>query len=199
MAYILPQPSLEKFPNYVFFKGEFTKEECEKIIALQASLDVKEAVIGGNANPIVDRTVRSSKTGWINWSSDVDWIYKKLENVVNKVRLNWYPFHLSGFVEPLQLTHYTASEEGHYETHKDMGDAAMSVRKLSLVMLLSDKTLFKGGDLEMLSTPGPVKAASELEQGTILAFPSWELHRVTKLTEGERWSLVAWVHGPHFI
>jgi PKHD-type hydroxylase len=200
MPYILQQPRLEKFPPYVFFKDEFTKEECERVIALKDKLvPLAPAVVGSNDNPVVDPKIRASSTTWINWNADADWVFQKLEHTVNKIRQNWYPFHLSGFVEPLQLTHYTAAQEGHYDVHKDMGDGAMSVRKLSLAMLLNDPATFKGGEFEMLSIPGPVKTVSEVGQGTVIAFPSWELHRVAKVIEGERWSLVSWVHGPPFV
>jgi PKHD-type hydroxylase len=32
----------------------------------------------------------------------------------------------------------------------------------------------------------------------ITLFPSWSLHRVTPVTKGTRYSLVAWVSGPRF-
>ena len=34
------------------------------------------------------------------------------------------------------------------------------------------------------------------EKGMIVCFPSYTLHEVTPVTKGERYSLVAWVHGP---
>ena len=36
------------------------------------------------------------------------------------------------------------------------------------------------------------------ERGTVIAFPSYQLHRVTPVTAGIRKSLVAWVLGPDF-
>jgi PKHD-type hydroxylase len=35
-------------------------------------------------------------------------------------------------------------------------------------------------------------------RGTLVAFPSYLLHRVTPITSGTRKSLVAWVSGPVF-
>jgi PKHD-type hydroxylase len=32
-------------------------------------------------------------------------------------------------------------------------------------------------------------------RGTFIAFPSFMLHRVTPVTRGTRWSLVAWILG----
>ena len=35
-------------------------------------------------------------------------------------------------------------------------------------------------------------------QGTAVIFPSFVLHRVTPVTQGTRWSLTLWSHGPAF-
>ena len=35
----------------------------------------------------------------------------------------------------------------------------------------------------------------EKTRGTFIAFPSFVLHRVTPVTRGTRWSLVAWILG----
>jgi PKHD-type hydroxylase len=199
--YILQQPRLKTFPAYVVFKDEFTKEECAKIIEMAKNIPEEKAMVGGGDEGklgITDSAIRTSRLHWMHWSQDADWIFTRLANVIAKTKVGWYPFSLSHMPEPIQLTRYLASEGGHYEAHKDMGDDVMSTRKLSLVVLLSDPSEFEGGQLEMLGHPGPDKAAHDLLQGTVVAFPSWELHRVQKLTKGERWSLVTWVHGPPF-
>ena len=36
------------------------------------------------------------------------------------------------------------------------------------------------------------------QQGTLIAFPSFLEHRVTPVTRGERFSLVAWMDGPPY-
>jgi len=37
------------------------------------------------------------------------------------------------------------------------------------------------------------------EKGTIICFPSYIIHRVSKVTKGQRRSLVLWIHGPPFV
>jgi predicted 2-oxoglutarate/Fe(II)-dependent dioxygenase YbiX len=34
------------------------------------------------------------------------------------------------------------------------------------------------------------------QRGFVVAFPSWTLHQVTPVTQGNRQSLVAWITGP---
>lgn len=63
-------------------------------------------------------------------------------------------------------------------------------------MQLSDEDDYVGGDLELMFGDEPQKMIRK--RGTILCFPSYVLHRVTPVTEGTRYSLVAWITGPQF-
>lgn len=198
MSYLLDQPMREIFPNFVFFDNEFTKEECERIIAMKESLTMGPGLVGDRSHESggLQEGIRRSNVAWIEWSPETDWIYAKLAMVANKSIINFYGFHLAGFKEHLQLTHYTAEQRGHYRWHQDLGGKNMSIRKLSLVLLLNDAASFEGGQLELFNHGGAIE---ELKQGTVVAFPSYEPHRVTEVTKGERWSLVSWVSGPPFI
>ena len=61
---------------------------------------------------------------------------------------------------------------------------------------LSDSDDYEGGDLELMFREEPVKL--DRTRGTLVAFPSFMLHRVTPVTRGTRWSLVAWITGPRW-
>lgn len=197
---LIHQPKTNIMAPYVFFDKEFTASECRAIMHIAKGLKPHDAMIGGGGPEGANvKEIRSAEVSWLKPAPDNQWIFDRLSGVCSKVRQGWYPFTLSGFEEPIQMTHYLASEGGHYDTHMDMGGGEMSTRKLSLVMLLNDPAEFKGGELEVLAIPGTDKTVKEVTQGTVIAFPSWALHRVLKLTEGERWSLVCWVHGPQFV
>lgn len=195
---LIQQQKIPAWQPFVFFDKEFSKEECETIVHLAKGIKPEPAKTGSAAKPSQDPAIRITELRWMNVEKSNEWIFDRLEGVVNKVRESWYPFHLSGFAEPLQLTHYHASEGAHYDWHQDFGAEATSTRKLSLVVLLSDEKDFTGGELEVLAIGGEDKKVKNLSQGTVIAFPSWEFHRVLRLTQGERWSLVTWVHGHPF-
>jgi len=184
---------------YVFYKDEFTPSECETIISIARCLRPEKALTGGNENTSENPEVRSSELRWMQHQKKTEWVFDKLAKVIASVQQNWYPFALSGFQEPIQITHYKASDGGHYQEHRDFGPANMSTRKLSMVMLLNSTSEFDGGELEILSKPDKDKTVKEISQGTVIVFPSWELHRVRHVTAGERWSLVTWIHGPAFV
>jgi PKHD-type hydroxylase len=67
------------------------------------------------------------------------------------------------------------------------------LRKLSITIQLSNSDDYEGGDLELLYDKEPYKL--DRSRGTFLVFPSFMLHRVTPVTRGTRWSLVAWIGG----
>jgi len=69
-----------------------------------------------------------------------------------------------------------------------------SPRKLSLSLQLSDPVEYEGCVLE-LHAANSIEAAP-LERGTVIAFPSYILHRVSPILSGRRRSLVAWFSGP---
>ena len=123
--------------------------------------------------------------------------------------------------EMLQFTEY--SPEDHYSWHTDGAgchhaarkwqetiqptnltetkDVQLlgTVRKISVSVILNDD--YEGGDLEFLV----INDKGELEiskitpaVGSAIIFPSYVMHRVTPVTKGTRYSVVAWYGGPPF-
>lgn len=64
-------------------------------------------------------------------------------------------------------------------------------RKLTTILMLSDKTEYEGGCLEFEGRE-PV----ELNKGSVIVFPSLLRHRVTPVTNGLRITAVNWTLGP---
>jgi len=81
------------------------------------------------------------------------------------------------------------------------------VRKLSATVILNVN--YEGGVFEILSDPYHDRKTDTMTQeirtpdikslGTILVFPSYLNHRVTKITKGVRHSLVVWCLGKPFV
>ena len=196
MPYMLPQPVPAQTAPYVFFKDLFSREECQKIIALNEGLgEGSEGFVGGGKDEgINDPEKRRSRIWWIKWSSEHEWIFSRLAQSIVGANNKWWRFHLAGMNEPLQLTHYRSENLGHYTWHEDHGDGGNFLhRKLSCVLPLNDG--YEGGDFELFHHGKP----AEISIGTLIIFPSFKLHRVTPVTKGERWSLVSWVNGPAFV
>lgn len=170
-------------------KGYFSAAECQRVIALGAELAPMDGGVTADARAAPD--VRRSTIHAVARSERTGWLYAKLENAVAEVNQG-YRFELEGIGE-LQLARYGP---GHfYDWHLDIGKGSLSTRKLSVSLQLSDPADYDGGDLEIqFDKDGPSPKAI----GTLIVFPSYLCHRVMPVTRGERWSLVAWVHGPPF-
>ena len=194
MPYLLPQPLGTSWPPYAYFCNAFCVNECETILEFGKSRILKPATVGNNQE---DRKQRRAKITWLEWSEEFDWVFDRLSEIVSHAH-GYYPFHLSAITEPLQLTQYLGEDRGHYGWHRDIGEGPMSLRKLSMVVQLNPSSEFAGGEFEIFSVPGEIKTVTEIGQGTVIVFPSWEVHRVKPVTAGERWSLISWVSGPLF-
>lgn len=134
--------------------------------------------------------------------SDISWIHSDFWKqifwgIAQTVNYQWgINFDIQN-IEPLQLTRYVAPN-GHYDFHLDgtgigYADENGLVRKLSMVCLLNDKSEFEGGDFEMKIGNDAYKI--DLNKGDVVVFPSYFLHRVSPVTKGTRYSVVAWAVG----
>ncbi len=188
MPYMMPQEAREEWDIFCYYEDTFTPEECARIIEFGKGLPPNEGVIEGSKK----EGWRQVRISWINWNQESNWIFERLSNQAINANLR-YKFNLNGFLEPLQFTQYERIDD-HYDWHQDIGKGLNSIRKLSAVVQLSNENTYEGGDLEFFM--GGKK--DNRKQGTAYFFPSFEIHRVTPLTGGERYSLVAWISGPPF-
>ena len=83
-----------------------------------------------------------------------------------------------------------------YDWHIDLGTGRFSRRKISLSVQLSVASAYEGGELEFHISG--LDREKMRQQGALIAFPSFLEHRVTPVTQGVRFSLVAWVDGPPY-
>jgi len=188
---------------YWFFDSIISKDECQRIIQA-GDKSFKKAKIQNKSEL---KKTRNSKVCFLD-SKKHDYafdIVRKYSHLANR-NAGWN-FH-TDWVESLQLTRYTKNQ--FYDWHRDAADVPYSFdhpdpefrgksRKISMTLNLTDPFFYEGGDLEfnfqhkLKDKPQVCKVAKP--QGTIIFFPSFVHHRVTPVTKGTRWSLVAWILG----
>ena len=106
-----------------------------------------------------------------------------------------FKFDLAGFLDidsPMVMKY---EKGGHYDWHVDTGNKVCH-RKLSFTIQLSDDKDYQGGDIEWIGSKVDKKAMRQ--KGTIIIYPSFLPHRITKVTKGVRHAIVGWIHGPTF-
>ena len=122
-------------------------------------------------------------------------MYSQVEATMQSTNLNHFGFENMKITEPGQFTEYPKG--GFYDWHMDLdvnGQHEPPVRKISMTILLSDPSTFKGGNLEFMEK----NKVPELKQGQAIFFASFIRHRVAPVTKGMRRSLVMWFGGTPF-
>lgn len=189
--YIFEQNAKQNWDTYCFYEKAFTPEECDLILELGKSI---ESVNAMTADSDKSKDYRKARVSWISWNQENDWIFSRLAMLTKDANNFRFRFNISGFTEKLQLTQYTEKDD-HFVWHKDVGSGIPSTRKLSISIQLSDPLEYEGCELQFFDMP---EKQVPKTKGTAIVFPSYEVHKVTPLISGERFSLVAWVAGPPF-
>lgn len=184
--------------EWCYFKSYFDKQTCEDIIANALTIPAQDALVGIGNDEHVDDETRRSKIRFINTA---DWKFSKLFDELWKTQIranqDFFNVHVSN-LDFIQFAEYDASYEGEYKAHHDVFwiNDSNKHRKLSCVIQLSDPNDYEGGDFEFVGTAATPPANEIREQGTVIFFPSFYMHKANPVLRGTRYSIAAWFEGP---
>jgi PKHD-type hydroxylase len=182
--------------TFVIWANAFSPVELELIDAYGDRLTAEKATVASDTpDGLVRGDIRVTQTAWMAPGPESKWIYDRIQGVARALNDRVYQFAISGFSEHLQYTVYHGAEGGRYDWHVDQGPLRTR-RKLSISVQLSDPSQYEGCDLQFHA--GNQIETAPRERGTVIAFPSYVLHRVTPCTKGTRKAIVAWTTGPQF-
>lgn len=172
---------------------QMPEEICDIIFNQYDKREKENSVMGMSEN--LDFSKRKSQNSWIY---NDEWISLILENTVKKVNNTYFKFNLVDWIGSLQFTIYDG-ENSHYGWHQDFLDFGENqmVRKLSVVLFLSDPKDYEGGEFQIYNYTKQMETIKP-ERGTIIIFPSYYPHRVRQVKSGKRCTLVGWYGGPRF-
>jgi predicted 2-oxoglutarate/Fe(II)-dependent dioxygenase YbiX len=94
----------------------------------------------------------------------------------------------------LELQHTIYFKNDHYAKHIDtiFDNKTPHQRKISLILMLSDRSEYGGGELMINNEP------VDLDKGDMVMFKPTTFHSVEKVQQGVRKTLVMWALGPHW-
>jgi len=195
---------------YISYPEYLTSEECDRIVEI-GKTKLKTAEIIGNT---LNEDVRRCEVAWLN----DPWIFERINNAIISANQDagWNWFYDT--IEPMRFTRYALNE--HYDWHSDWGSDFLStydrpnnseyhgkVRKISVTINLVDGNKYKGGNLMFADSKylhrnfgkngeEQLYEVKEIRpKGSVIIFPSFTYHKVSPITEGIRYSLVAWALG----
>lgn len=165
----------------------FTQEQQKQLIALVDANSVA-GVIDSSGHDSKAALVRRSDVTALS-PEEFPWVYQRMWNIAQEANQR-YQFKIEKIPELIQIAVYDETQKGHYDWH---ADAPPLTRKLSVSVPLVDPSNYDGGELQF--NDGGTPSVSQ-EAGVAVVFPSFVLHRVTPVTRGRRYSMVAWIGGP---
>ena len=188
----------EKLQNVWHFHWESCADRdiIDQFIEVGESLPEEDASIGNKNSRTMDSKIRISKVSWIHNNEQSKSLFDFIQDKVDRINYWHFGFALTG-MESLQYTRYPLN--GHYNFHNDITiNRERNCRKLSIVLSLSDKTDYEGGEFQLMPN-GINPTTFKFGLGDLIAFPSWVPHKVEPVTDGKRITVVGWVCGPKFV
>lgn len=161
------------------------------VLREKADNSSKEGKIATDTGSEINQNIRRSRIVRLDLKAD-KWVMEKLLAVLAEANKVFNYDLRNGVLEPGQVAIYPADSTGQYDWHLDIGPSNLG-RKLSISIPLNSPEEYKGGEL-MFNYGQSV--TQEQQCGSAIVFPSYVLHKVSPVTEGARYSLVSWAHGP---
>lgn len=180
--------------EHYFIPSQMSKEICDNIIKDFLDEEYLEKSLITTKGKFIPQ-VRLSSHRWLYTDS---WVAGMMTHFITMANNAFYDFDLNGWHDQIQFTVYQPPKD-HYNWHLDIMHKPQSnfIRKLSIVMCLSSKDSYGGGELQLFHPTKKLKSF-KLDVGDVVIFPSIVSHRVRPVTSGRRVSLVGWYGGPPF-
>jgi hypothetical protein len=140
-----------------------------------------------------DYNARSCETRFVTFNHHRKFYLDILNNIYPFVDFYHYAFDVELY-RVLEIQHSTYFENGHHAKHIDtiFNNNTPRHRKISIVLMLSDKSEYSGGELIINDEN------VNLDKGDIVIFKPTTFHSVEKVQRGVRKTLVMWALGPHW-
>ena len=132
-------------------------------------------------------------------NKDWKWLQNKMFQMVNIVNDNVFHFEIKGCDNELKLIKY--QDGGFYGWHTDFNAGHCSVRKLVVIIQLTDQIEYEGGDVQFGIQDKDTKEwySMEKSKGSLTLFPAFLCHNVTPVTKGTRYVIQELFIGDHFV
>lgn len=183
--------------NYALFPETLTEKFCDLVCEVAYQYPEQEATLYKERS--INKNFRSSTVRWINEHKHPE-INLILNSYVNTANLKHFGFDISLGPAAFQYTEYRGESNDHFNWHIDClhDNNPISDRKLTLCVLLNDPSEYEGGVFCLDNVAPKFDPNQYSKKGSMIIFPSYCRHCVTKVTKGIRKSLVIWYNGPRF-
>ena len=173
---------------------------------------------GGGQGGVLEENIRNAKNTWIpdqHWTAGFIWHYVMKANREN------FLYDITN-IQGSSMQYTVYGEGQFYNWHQDLGICGFykpdvlpgqcdpqqnaedfiareteHIRKLSFSLQLSNGDEYEGGQFQLLDEGGRMYTAPK-KRGTLILFDARASHRVRKVKNGTRKSIVGWIVGPRW-
>lgn len=184
---------------YRVWPSHLPDEFCDLLYDTGRAIALSDAaVVSATAAPIHNDKVRKSKVGFFDkthWISRICLHYGCLAN-----RDLW-----QYDIAEMQGTQFSTYEEGDFfNWHRDSAPSADQPhaphaslqRVVTVIIMLSDGGSYEGGDFMLRdASNAELRDPAFRARGSVVVFPGYVLHQVSRMVSGHRASIVGWLMG----
>ena len=184
-----PTRIMKFLPCHISSEQMLSEEVCKDLIE---QYDSKAKRAGISSQGVRNASIRKTSAIGINIEDSIE-----LNDCITECYLTnnkYWGYETLGRIE-IKFLKYNIG--GHYDWHIDIGSDRHNNRKLAFVIPLSKPEEYEGGELIIKTSSRD--SSIPLEQGKIILFPAFLLHKVTPVTHGKRYVIAGWLNGKeHF-
>ena len=187
---------MKNYPEFAYFNTGIDSTVVGGIFKyVSENIELNDAGVGGE-KVVVNKSIRNCLSGDIPQQY---WLSGVLDYYIRQANDEIFHYDLVGWHDAIQFLLYEGKNTG-YKWHSDISapESNTGFRKLSIVLCLSSKDDYDGGELQLILDGHKEMETLKLDMGDCVIFPSTTLHRVRPLKSGERTTIVGWYGGPDF-
>lgn len=184
---------------YYFARNILTPYECESLWKTYWETDhIFSEKVSNESSPWYKyfRELRARQHMFID--EPIAWLDDIVDYQVKKANAENFFLDISFGVMSKQLIRYT--EADFFSEHDDTNhwDNHYYDRKLTVIIQLSQANSYTGGHTLVEKHLNIKQPDNQKEIGSILIFPTFAIHEVEPIIEGERKAFICWYGGPKF-
>lgn len=149
-------------PLFWAWEKELSSETCDHIISLAQDITPEKGVVGGNDDE-PGRLVHEKRNSDVRWITD-NFIVNALLGFGNQANYSSWGMNVDT-ISSIQFTEYT--KEQHYDWHMDTEVRGPNMRKVSLIVQLTDPEDYEGETFSFVTT----EAESKMFRSFVSAAP----------------------------
>lgn len=177
-----------------------TPEQCDEILKIDSASFLPGSLTRDGITHIINTRVRIVKAGSVQ-REGYEWLYTIIREKTAELNSSFFNVNIIGILDTISFMRYEADESGQnqhakFDWHTDIGEGYTNMRKLSIIIGLTDPEEYEGGELKFFIN-GQYNAG-KIKKGELIIFPSFVQHCVTPVTKGVRQTVVAWISGPRY-